>query len=193
MALGRSVSTADEYRPFPEKPDRNTRQQNLEVPLFVRCLGLRGYARILEVGSGAGIALPVLHRLCTPDIIVGLDVDGAAIDAAAELTAPLHPRVELLRADVRAIPVRDAFFDAVVDFGTCYHIARCGDALTEIARVLRTGGVFATETKLSQFLSHPLRSHGRALCLSAAPTLRLKRHCGLWMSFEKAGAGRRLR
>lgn len=178
----------DDYRPFPEKLHRNRRQQNLEVPLFVRCLGLAGRARMLEVGCGTGVALPVLHRLAATELLVGLDVDATALAAAARNIRRLRPAVALVLSDVRSIPVPDDFFDAVVDFGTCYHISRGEDAVREIARVLKVGGIFATETKLSQFLSHPLRSHGRALRLDAAPELKLRRHCGLWASFQKVSA-----
>lgn len=175
----------DGYRPFPEKLQRNARQQNLEVPLFVRCLSLGRRARVLEVGCGAGVALAVLHRLAAPELLIGLDVNRAALDAAAENTAGLRPAVRLVQADVRAIPFGDEFFDAVIDFGTCYHIPRGGDALREIERVLKTRGVFATETKLNQLLSHPVRSRGRRLRLDTAPRLHLRRHRGLWVSFEK--------
>lgn len=184
MARGSAPEKGD-YRPFPEKPDRNARQQHVEVPLFVRCLGLRGRRRILEIGCGAGVALPALHRLCATDLIVGVDIDAVALRFAAERTAALASRIQLIRADVRALPIPSASFDAVVDFGTCYHITRAADALAEIARVLRPSGIFATETKLSQFLSHPIRSHGRTLDVHRVPGLRLRRHCGLWVSFTR--------
>jgi ubiquinone/menaquinone biosynthesis C-methylase UbiE len=174
-----------EYRAFPEKPGRNTRQQTLEVPLFVRLLGLARHSLILEIGCGAGIALPVLHRLCAPARLVGLDVDATALAAAAGRTRRLQSVVELVEADVRSMPFRDESFDLVVDFGTCYHIARGEAAALEIERVLKPGGVFASETKLSQFLSHPVRSFGRRLPLPPAGTLRLSCHRGLWLSFEK--------
>jgi ubiquinone/menaquinone biosynthesis C-methylase UbiE len=174
-----------EYRAFPAEPDRNARQQRLEVPLFVRCLGLRDRRRILEVGCGAGVALPVLHSLCAPDLLVGVDIDAAALRSAAARTASISSRIELIRADVRMLPLPDASFDAVVDFGTCYHIARPDDALAEIARVLCPAGIFATETKLSQILSHPIRSYGRNLTVHTAPWLRPARHCGLWRSFTR--------
>lgn len=137
------------------------------------------------IGCGAGVALPALHRLCETDVIVGIDVDAAALRTAAERTRALSPRIELIRADARSLPLPDASFDAVVDFGTCYHISRAQEALAEIARVLRPGGVFATETKLSQFVSHPIRSHGRRLHMRGVTELRPRRHCGLWMSFTR--------
>jgi ubiquinone/menaquinone biosynthesis C-methylase UbiE len=174
-----------EYQPFPEKAGRNTRQQDVEVPLFVRLLGLPRRRRILEVGCGAGIALPGLHRLCSPTLLVGLDIDGDALADAATRTHTLAPTAELVRGDVRAMPFADESFDVVVDFGTCYHIARSEQGLREIERVLTTGGTFATETRLNQFFSHPIRSRGRRLRLEAARRLRIERHCGLWMSFSR--------
>lgn len=172
-----------DYEPFPEKAGRNARQHDVEVPLFVRLLGLARRGRILEVGCGAGIALPGLNRLCSPTLLVGLDIDEDALAAAATLTRAQAPTTLLVRGDVRAMPFADEFFDVVVDFGTCYHIGRGHHGLREIERVLRTGGIFATETRLNQFLSHPIRSRGRTLRFEAARRLRIERHRGLWMSF----------
>jgi hypothetical protein len=55
-----------EYRPFPSESGRNTRQVAIEVPLMVRALGLPTGGRVLEVGCGRGVALPVLARLLHP-------------------------------------------------------------------------------------------------------------------------------
>lgn len=173
------------YRPFPQNESRNARQERLELPLFVRALGLAGCSRIIEIGCGAGIALPVLHRLCAPDMLIGLDIDGAALASARLRTRGLGNGVMLIQGDVRRLPFPDAHFDAVVDFGTCYHISGVEQAIAEIERVLEPTGVFATETKLSQLLSHPVRSHGRELRLPAGSMLRVQRHRALWVSFEK--------
>jgi ubiquinone/menaquinone biosynthesis C-methylase UbiE len=74
----------------------------------------------------------------------------------------------------------------VIDFGTLYHIARSPAALEEIARVLAPGGTFVYETKASQFLSHPVRSHGRRLPATAPHGLRRRRWAMLWASRTKA-------
>jgi ubiquinone/menaquinone biosynthesis C-methylase UbiE len=179
------AASEEEYRPFPEKPSRNTRQQTLEVPLFIRVLKLASRRRILEVGCGAGVALPVIHRLCSTELLIGLDTDERALRQAAQRIVGLEPTVTLINADVRRIPVESEAFDAVIDFGTCYHIAKAGHAVREIERVLKPGGVFATEAKLSQLLSHPVRSWGRGLPIIVGGGLRLRTHCGLWLSFDK--------
>ncbi len=98
-------------------------------------------------------------------------------------------KAELVWGDVRDLPFADAAFDVVIDFGTCYHIARPGPALAEIERVLAEGGVFVHETRASQLLSHPARAWGRRLPWHLAPTLRPRRHGLLWASRSKRSRG----
>jgi SAM-dependent methyltransferase len=174
-----------EYTPFPSKPGRNALQEVFEIPLFVRLLNLRRHSRILEIGCGAGVALPELQRLCSPCLVTGLDVDGNALGLAARRISDFAQAITLVQADVRSITFMQASFDLVVDFGTCYHISRGEEAVREIERVLAPGGVFALETKLGQLLSHPLRSRGRNLRIHNRSRLRLQKHRGLWLSFEK--------
>ena len=163
-----------EYRPFPDHDARNARQQRLEVPLMLRALGVPHDARILEVGCGRGVALPAIQHHRTPSRLVGLDIDDELLAEAAGTHA------ELVCGDVRAMPFPDGSFDAIIDFGTCYHIARPLDALREIARVLRPGGRLCHETPLSQLISHPVRWGFRLLPWNAVPELEPARRAGLW-------------
>lgn len=177
-----------EYRPFPNDTARNARQARLEVPLFVRILGIQSDRRILEIGCGRGIALPVISRLCRPDRLVGVDIDDSVLHDAAVLTRGLD--VELVRADVRALPFPDAAFDVVIDFGTCYHIGNPAQAMAEITRVLAPGGLFCHETPLSQLLSHPVRWGGRRLPWDDAPQLAGGRRALMWSSRQRRGHAR---
>jgi ubiquinone/menaquinone biosynthesis C-methylase UbiE len=183
-----------EYRPFPNEEGRNTRQSHLEIPALVRVLGLPSEARILEIGCGRGVALPVLDRLCDPRRLVGLDIDGELLMEAADHLREEGTRAELVCGDARWMPFADEAFDVIIDFGTLYHIARSPAALDEIARVLAPGGTFVYETKASQFLSHPVRSRGRRLPALATHGLRPRRWAMLWASRTKAsltaGTGR---
>jgi hypothetical protein len=63
--------TLPEYQPFPNEGARNWRQEHVEIPLMVAALSLPRGARVLEVGCGRGIALPVLDRYLTPTRLVG--------------------------------------------------------------------------------------------------------------------------
>jgi len=193
---GTRVLTGDtdpEYVPFPDVARRNGWQESLELPTMVWALQLPGGGRVLEVGCGRGVALPVLSRLLQPRRLVGLDVDTSLLGRALERVKPLGRAVELRAGDVRELPFADASFDLVVDFGTCYHVARRAQALREVARVLADGGRFVHETRLSQLLSHPVRSWGRELPWDAVAELALERRALLWASRVKRATSCRRR
>jgi SAM-dependent methyltransferase len=177
---------ASEYQPFPNEEGRNSRQAELEVPALVRALGLPSAARILEVGCGRGIALPVFDRLCGPRRLVGLDIDAELLVEAADNLREQGARAELCLGDVRQMPFPDDAFDVVIDFGTLFHIARADNAAAEISRVLAPGGLFIHETKISQILSHPVRSRGRRLPSLGRHGLRPRRSAVLWSSRSQA-------
>lgn len=184
---GVSGVTHQTYKPFPNKRGRNWRQQRLEIPLFTRLLDLPPHARVLEVGCGRGIGLPVIAELCRPARLVGIDFDAELVAEARSANDGV--RAELLRSDVRAMPFTDGSFDVVIDFGTCYHVARPWEALEEISRVLRVGGIFAHETPLNQLLSHPIRSGVRPLPWPAVPDLVPASNALLWAARRKLGDG----
>lgn len=152
-----------EYRPFPNEEGRNTRQAVLEVPILIRALGLPRGVRVLEIGCGRGIALIPLARLLEPCRLAGLDIERAFLTEARKRLDEAGLAAELVPGDVRSLPFPDDSFDLVLDFGTCYHIARAEQALAEVARVLAPGGEFVEETPLSQLLSHPVRAFGRSI------------------------------
>ena len=179
------MAATAEYRPFPNEEGRNSRQSQLEIPAMVRALGIPGDARILEVGCGRGVALPVLDELCSPRRLVGLDIDPELLEVAAANLREHGTRAELCAADVRRMPFDDGAFDVIIDFGTLFHIARPQAATAEIARVLAPGGMFVHETKASQLLSHPVRSRGRRLPRLEHDGLRQGRWAMLWASHTK--------
>jgi SAM-dependent methyltransferase len=176
----------EEYRPFPDVARRNAWQEHLEVPALAGALGLPRGGRVLEVGCGRGVALPVLAERLRPSRLVGLDVDGALLEEAASRLRRRCCEAELVAADVRDMPFPDESFDVVVDFGTCYHVAHQRHALLEVSRVLAGGGVFVHETRLSQLLSHPVRARGKRLPWDAVPGLEARRSALLWATRAKA-------
>jgi SAM-dependent methyltransferase len=174
----------EEYASFGNVEARNDLQALLEIPTMIRALRLKRAPRILEVGCGRGIALPVLTERLNPDELVGLDVDRVLLDEAERNCARHGIRAELVHGDVRAMPFADASFDLVIDFGTCYHVSggRAGSlqAMLEISRVLTPGGAFVHETPIAQHLAHPVRSFGRSLPWDACGALERERTAALW-------------
>jgi SAM-dependent methyltransferase len=175
---------AAEYRAFGNVETRNGLQERLEIPTMLRALGVPRGGRILEVGCGRGIALPVLSRRLSPERLVGIDIDAKLVDFARHRVRRETIDATVLEGDVRSLPFEDSSFDLVIDFGTCYHVSggRRGSAsaLMEIARVLRGGGLFIHETPIAQHLAHPIRSLGKSLPWSTVPELTRLRSRLLW-------------
>jgi ubiquinone/menaquinone biosynthesis C-methylase UbiE len=176
---------SEEYEPFPSLAHKNLLQERFEVPTLVRALDLPKGRRILEVGCGRGVALPPLARTCAPVYLAGLDLDCHALAEAVRHVRGEGVAADLFEGDVREMPFPDASFDVVVDFGTCYHIARTEDALAEVSRVLAPGGLFVSETPVSQLLAHPCRTRGRRLPWRCAPELVAERRAVLWSKRAK--------
>jgi ubiquinone/menaquinone biosynthesis C-methylase UbiE len=179
------VDPTAEYQPFPNEEGRNSRQSHLEIPAMVHALGIPSGKRILEVGCGRGIALPVIDRLCSPRLLVGLDIDAELLVEAAANLREHGAAAQLCAGDVRRMPFADESFDVIIDFGTLFHIAKPQAASAEIARVLAPDGIFVHETVVSQLLSHPVRSRGRRLPRMEHDGLRQRRWAMLWASHTK--------
>lgn len=192
--VGIDRPVAGEYRPFGNVETRNGLQARVEIPLMIRALQLPRGMRVLEIGCGRGIALPVLAELLEPAELVGLDIDGALLAEAGERVRRSGIDATLIEGDVRELPFASGRFDVVIDFGTCYHASDTMDgrrmALAEVSRVLRDGGLFVHETRVAQRLAHPVRSLGRALPWRAVPTLVADRSAVLWGVRRKIPGGR---
>ena len=178
--ISRFAKRNGEYRAFLNIERRNTTQGILEIPLMIRALQIPLGTRMLEVGCGIGNALAPLARSCRPKRLVGVDIDQELLATAAATIRRHRVSAELHHADVRELPFADGSFDVVIDFGTCYHIAQPERAVREVARVLTEDGLFIYETRLNQFLSHPVRSYGRQLPWDATFELKADRSAVLW-------------
>ena len=180
-----------DYVPFGNMESRNGLQERIEIPLLLRALRLPRGGRMLEVGCGRGVALPVLAARLQPSSLVGVDIDGALVEVARRRIVRAGVRAELRTADLRALPFEAGSFDLVIDFGTCYHVgggpAGRLAALEEVARVLRVGGLFVHETRVAQHLAHPVRSLGRRLPWASVPMLAPERRALLWTARRRVG------
>ena len=114
-------------------------------------LGLRGDEDVLDVGCGRGLLLIGAARRLPRGRAVGVDIWSAADQSGNSRAATLAnaeaegvaERVEVVDADMRALPFADARFDAVVSSIAIHNLPEAADrerACHEIARVLRPGG-----------------------------------------------------
>ncbi|MBF4769133.1 methyltransferase domain-containing protein [Nocardioides agariphilus] len=91
--------------------------------------------RLLDVGAGPGTITADLATIVGEVVATEIDEDAAAITRAGA------PGVEVHVADVHALPFDDGEFDVVHAHQVLQHVADPVQALREMARVTRPGGV----------------------------------------------------
>lgn len=94
--------------------------------------------RVLEIGIGSGINLP----LYPPSVaeVIGLEPSQALLAMARRTAHEARARVLLIGAGAEAIPLADRSVDTVVTTWTLCTIPAAARALGEVRRVLKNGG-----------------------------------------------------
>lgn len=110
----------------------------------------------LDVGTGAGDGTRLAG---TRSRCVGMDYGLRSARLAAQ------KGVAVLQGDARRLPFGDGLFDSVTCMDVLEHIPGAAQVLTEIARVLKTGGKLILTTPTSELLGERVARWGRALGL----------------------------
>ncbi len=100
----------------------------------------RARGRILEIGLGSGINLPLYTAQAHE--VIGLEPSRAMLERARRLLAdqPAKPDVSLVQGSAEELPFADNSFDTVVAFLVFCTIPDARRAALEMHRVLRAGG-----------------------------------------------------
>jgi ubiquinone/menaquinone biosynthesis C-methylase UbiE len=96
-------------------------------------------ARVLDVGSGTGVAADAAAAAVPAGLVVGVDLSEPMLHAGAHA----RPGLRLVAAEAIQLPFRDASFDAVLANFVLTEFHRYDTALFDLIRVLRPGGVLA--------------------------------------------------
>ncbi|MCW2964095.1 MAG: class SAM-dependent methyltransferase [Actinomycetia bacterium] len=115
-------------------------------------------ARVLDLACGTGrISIPLAEQGFD---IAGLDVSNRVLEVARAAA----PELDFRQGDMRELPWGDGSFDAVINMWTAfgYFDTQAEDerALAEVARVLRSGGVFILDTANQAALLRGLQHQG---------------------------------
>lgn len=123
-------------------PHRDKADAARMVTLLRGTLPWRQGWRVLDVGCGPGRHSEALEAAGARPI--GLDLSATLLDRAREVT-----RAPLVRADMRALPVRDGSMDLTVNLFTSFGYFQEDEAhrtaLQDMVRTVRRGGWFAID------------------------------------------------
>jgi SAM-dependent methyltransferase len=109
------------------------------INLGLRLLPDRRFPRALEIGYGAGAVLLALGA--GVDELHGIDLDADPQSVTQLLADRGHP-AQLRQASVYELPYESDHFDLVASFSVFEHLHEYPKALSEVARVLKPGGLF---------------------------------------------------
>lgn len=111
---------------------------------LVRFAGITAGQRVLDVGSGTGVAAITAARLGAR--VVGSDLTPELLDMARENSHISGVDVEWREADAEALPFDDGAFDVVISQWGHMFAPRPDVATAEMLRVLKPGGTVAFST-----------------------------------------------
>jgi ubiquinone/menaquinone biosynthesis C-methylase UbiE len=99
---------------------------------------------LLDVGAGPGTITADLAARVAPGRVIATELNDAALELTrAEISRRQLDNVELAVADVHALPFPDASVDIVHAHQVLQHVADPVQALSEMRRVVKPGGIVA--------------------------------------------------
>jgi ubiquinone/menaquinone biosynthesis C-methylase UbiE len=121
-------------------------QQHVEVNWLRQMMPLRTGMTILEVGCGRGAGAKLIHSVFKPSQLHILDLDIEMMHKAKKYLSSMPiSSLNLLVGDSIELPFKAGCLDALFGFGFLHHVPDWRQALLEIARVLKPGGVYYME------------------------------------------------
>jgi len=128
-------------------------------------LTLRGDETVLDAGCGTGLLTAELAELLPRGCVVGADQSLNMLRTARSFLSPLGTRVDLVLADIRALPFRDAF-DGIFSTATFHWVKDHAELFAVLFQTLRPGGWLCAQCGGSGNLDRLL---ARVSALSATP------------------------
>ena len=118
---------------------------------YLFALDLIGRGRVLDIGCGVGYGSAVLEE--SDSLVVGIDVARDALEIARRTYAGDH--VLFAQMDGECLAFDDACFDAIVCLEAIEHFNDPQRHLREVARVLKSGGLYVLSTPRPGMGGHP--------------------------------------
>ncbi len=129
---------------------------------LIQRLQIPAQARILDVGSGTGVLLPLLAPAPANErMVAAIDLAFNMMREARHRPDCAHQRVLCLQTDVLALPFGAETFDWVICNSVFPHFLDQEACVTQLARVLRSGGAFVVcHTQSREAINEFHRSKG---------------------------------
>ncbi|VAW90092.1 hypothetical protein MNBD_GAMMA17-1628 [hydrothermal vent metagenome] len=107
---------------------------------------------LLDIGCGQGASFPLLEQYFSPQSICGVDVDPALLKLAELSGENCCCEVDIHRDSAKKLDLPDNTFDMVFCHQLIHHITFREEAMEEIYRVLKPGGLLLLSESCQHFL-----------------------------------------
>ncbi|MBI2947809.1 MAG: methyltransferase domain-containing protein [Verrucomicrobia bacterium] len=112
--------------------------------------------RLLDCGCGPGSITAGLARRVNPGTVIGVDLGGPQLKRARDRAQAEGVAATFLEASVYKLPFGECEFDAVFSHALFEHLSEPLQALTEIRRTLKPGGLIGLRSPdWGGFVLHP--------------------------------------
>ncbi|MBN9438180.1 class I SAM-dependent methyltransferase [Bosea sp. (in: a-proteobacteria)] len=108
---------------------------------FIRFAGIEDGERVLDVGCGTGSLTFALPQAAAIGEIAAIDFSPVFVEEAQRRNR--DPRISIRQGDATAIPFEDGRFDRALSLLVLHFVPEADKAVTEMRRVVRSGGVVA--------------------------------------------------
>jgi ubiquinone/menaquinone biosynthesis C-methylase UbiE len=120
--------------------------QWMEIRLLKRMRQLSPGAEVLEIGCGRGAGARLIQKHYPVNRVHAMDLDIRMIQKARKyLSVQEQTKTTLCVGDSVCLPFKAQSLDAVFGFGFLHHVPTWQKAVSEINRVLKTGGIYFIE------------------------------------------------
>jgi ubiquinone/menaquinone biosynthesis C-methylase UbiE len=124
---------------------------------------IRGDETILDIGAGTGrFSLPMAKRLSTGKIIC-LDISELMLEYLSQKAEKLglRGRIQMLNADASSTGLDDGSIDIAISNNVLHELSSPDTVLSEISRVLKTGGHVIITDFRDTFIGRIVSHHGK--------------------------------
>lgn len=118
---------------------------------FIDCLELKPDQRVLEIGVGTGINLPLVARqIGIGGMTLGLDLSIPMLKQGRKRLFQEKLPARLIGGNAECLPFKSNFFDAVFIFGCFNLLANREGTVREMLRVARVGALIVISDKMAR-------------------------------------------